>query len=207
MMTRPARFLGLLLLALLLLPLAGAAAAKGLYKIQPGDVLHVEVVEDPSLNRSVLVTPDGRVSLPLAGSVAAAGTTLEDVQGALAGKLAPNFTTPPSVFVSLERTAPPAATGPVALTTVSVYVLGEVNAPGKIEVTPGTTVLQLFAQAKGFTRFAAVRRIQLRRTDRHGAETIYKLNYAAIQAGTSRNGSTVLQEGDVIMVPQRRLFE
>jgi polysaccharide export outer membrane protein len=59
----------------------------------------------------------------------------------------------------------------------------------------------------GFTRFAATKRVQLRRTDANGAETIYPLNYDAIEAGTSPNGAAVLVDGDVIMVPQRRLFE
>ena len=45
-----------LMLALFLAP---AAALANSYNIQPGDVLQMEVLEDPSLNRSLLVLPDG----------------------------------------------------------------------------------------------------------------------------------------------------
>ena len=56
-------------------------------------------------------------------------------------------------------------------------------------------------------QFAATKRIQLRRVDASGTEKVYLINYKAIEDGSSRNGATVLQEGDVILVPQRRLFE
>jgi polysaccharide export outer membrane protein len=54
----------------------------------------------------------------------------------------------------------------------------------------------------GFSKFAATKRIQLRRgTD------LYPLNYKDIEAGKSNAGGTILAEGDVILVPQRKLFE
>jgi polysaccharide export outer membrane protein len=196
--------------ALLLAPLAlaPAALAQNEYRIRPGDVLRIEVIEDPSLNRSVLVPPDGRITLPLAGSVQAGGRGVSQIQADLAGLLAPNFAAPPSVFVSIEQIfqPPPPAPAPPPK-TVGIYVLGEVNNPGQVAVLPGTTVLQLFAQIGGFSRFAATKRIQLRRTDASGTEQVYSINYEAIEQGTSQAGATVLREGDVIIVPQRRLFE
>jgi polysaccharide biosynthesis/export protein len=87
-------------------------------------------------------------------------------------------------------------------------VVGEAAKSGKIGVAPGTTVLQFFAEMGGFSKFAATKRIQLRRTDaKTGEETIYNLNYDAIEAGSSGAGSTTLADGDVIVVPQRKLFE
>ena len=80
--------------------------------------------------------------------------------------------------------------------------MGEAAKPGKLEVAPGTTVLQLFAEMGGFSKFAAVKRIQLRRGDQ-----TFALNYEAIEAGTSDAGATTLQAGDVLIVPQRKLFE
>jgi polysaccharide export outer membrane protein len=196
--------------ALLLVPLAlaPAAMAQEEYRIRPGDVLRIEVIEDPSLNRSVLVPPDGRITVPLAGSVMAGGRPVSQIQTDLAGLLAPNFAAAPSVFVSIEqifRPPPPVPEAPPR--TVGIFVLGEVNSPGQVGIVPGTTVLQLFAQMGGFSRFAATKRIQLRRTDASGQEQIYLINYDAIEDGTSQTGATVLREGDVIVVPQRRLFE
>jgi polysaccharide export outer membrane protein len=195
----------LLALPLLLALLAGTATAQeGDYRIRPGDVLKIEILQDPGLNRSVLVSPDGRFTFPLAGGLTAAGRTLEQVQAELAGRIAANFATAPTVYVSLERVAEPRATGggAPAKTTVEIYVMGEGAKPGRLDVERGTTLLQAFAQMGGFTKFAATKRIQLRR----GGKT-YLIDYTAIEAGTSTAGATVLQKGDVILVPQRRLFE
>lgn len=204
----PGRLFAILLTCLGLM--AGTAVAQDLYRVQAGDTLRIEVIEDPSLNRSVLVAPDGRINIPLAGFIVAEGRPVGAIQNDLALRLEENFAVTPNVFVAVERVfepriEPPAQ--PAAPRTIDIYVLGEVGAPGLKQVAPGTTVLQFFAQMGGFTRFAATKRVQLRRTDANGAETIYPLNYDAIEAGTSPNGAAVLVDGDVIMVPQRRLFE
>ena len=84
--------------------------------------------------------------------------------------------------------------------------MGEVGNPGKLLATPGVTILQALAEAGGLTAFAAQKRIQLRRADPNtGVMTKYLYNYK----GTSNSikGSTVLIPGDVIVVPERRLFE
>lgn len=196
-------------LALTIATLAAAAlpAAAQNYRIQPGDVLKIEVVEDPGLNRDVLVLPDGRISLPLAGSVRAAGQTLEQVQRTLATQLGPNFNAPPNVFVSIASLRPQQApTGPAEAPVIEVFVLGEAANKGKLSIEPGSTLLEAFAQMGGFTPFAATKRIQLRRTE-GGVEKIYRLNYDAILSGASKNGLLGLRDGDVIVVPQRGLFE
>ena len=183
------------------------------YRIRAGDTLRIEVIEDSSLNRNVLVSPDGRISVPLAGTLQASGRTVEEVQIILADQLASNFASAPNVFVAVERVAevapaaPRVAGPPAPPPTNAIYLLGEVANPGKIEVEPGTTILQLFAQMGGFTRFAATQRIQLRRTDALGVETIYTLNYDAMLTGQSPNATALVTEGDVIVVPERGLFE
>ncbi|WP_240794159.1 polysaccharide biosynthesis/export family protein [Pseudorhodobacter turbinis] len=184
--------------------IAGPAAAQS-YKIRAGDTLRIEVLEDSSLNRTVLVAPDGRISVPSAGTLRASGQTVETVQNSLTQRLASSFAATPNVFVSLERLAE-ARTGGAAA-SISVYVMGEVNKPGKLDVTPNTSVLQMFAVMGGFTKFAATKRIQLRRTNpKTQAESVYTLNYPMIEAG-KQSSRAKLMDGDVIVVPQRRLFE
>ncbi len=184
------------------LVVANAAMAQG-YGVRAGDTLRIEVLEDPTLNRSVLVAPDGRISVPLAGGIRASGRTVEEIQQELANRLGPSFATVPNVYVALERQREvrPSST-PSAAPTIDVFVMGEAAKAGKIEVAPGTTVLQLFAQMGGFSKFAATKRIQLRRDGQ-----MFLINYPAIEAGTSQQGATVLAAGDVIVIPQRKLFE
>jgi polysaccharide export outer membrane protein len=73
-------------------------------------------------------------------------------------------------------------------------------------VERGTTLLQFLAESGGLTPFAATKRIQLRRTDAAGQERSYLFNYDAVMSGAQTTVIT-LQKGDVIIVPQRRLFE
>jgi len=195
-----------LLVALASMFIATAAVAQSGYQIQPGDTLQVEVLEDPSLNRSVLVLPDGTISFPFAGSVSASGRSAGQVGSAIKSGIASNFASEPNVFVTVQslRTAP-IGSGPAR---IDVYMIGEIAAPGEKRLGRGTTLLQALAETGGFTKFAATKRIVLRRTDRRtGEQTVSRINYKAIADGTSVGNDIVLRDGDVIIVPERRLFE
>ena len=195
------------------LSVTGALAQDG-YRVRSGDTLSIEVLEDSSLNRNVLVTPDGRITFPFAGAVQASGRTLAEISSAISFAIAGNFASPPNVFVGVnslrevEEVRGGGAVAPAAPPMITVYFIGEVGTPGAREVMPGTTFLQGLSQSGGLTNFAAERRIQLRRTDPHtGAESVVTINYAAIQRGGRLSQNVVLAEGDVILVPQRGLFE
>jgi len=192
------RFFIALIMALVIAPMAMAQS----YLFKAGDTLQVEVLEDSSLNRNTLVLPDGRISLPLAGTVQAAGRTIEQVQADITQKLAPNFAAPPTVFVGLASVGAPRASSGGRSRQIDVYVLGEVENPGKHEIDSGTTVLQFFAEMGGFSKFAATKRVQLRR----GAQ-VQTINYRDLERGGALQGSGVLADGDVIIIPQRKLFE
>lgn len=185
-----------------------SASAQGSYRLQPGDTLTVEVLEDPQLNRSVLVLPDGSINFPFAGQVRAAGRTVGQVQQAITSGIAPNFASPPTVFVTVSGLVPESAPVIATEATINVFFTGEVRSPGLIEVAPGTTFLQAFALNGGLTEFAATKRVQLRRTDPSTLrQSVYVINYRALSDGAAMLRDIVLQDGDVILVPERRLFE
>lgn len=189
---------------------ATAALAQEGYRVNAGDRLAIEVLEDPSLNRQVLVTPDGSISFPFAGSLQAQGRTTGQIASQLSSAIAGNFASPPNVFVSVAglREVRPSGGGIAAPATITIYFLGEVGSPGARAVAPGTTILQALAQAGGLTNFAADRRIQLRRTDpRSFEESVTSIDYRALQRGARLTQNVVLVDGDVILVPQRNLFE
>lgn len=177
--------------------------AQGGYELRPGDTVRVEVFEDSSLNRDVVVLPDGNISFPFAGTLRASGRTLPQLQEALTGGIASNFANRPNVFVSLA--GPPTVQGRA---TIGIYFLGEVGSPGLVEVEPGTTFMQALALSGGPTPFAATKRVQLRRTDpRTHTQRVYKINYNALTRGAALRQDIRLLDGDVILVPERRLFE
>ena len=178
-MTRPGGAMRRIALSFLMMLLAvpAALAQSASYRIQPGDQLQITVLEDETLNRELLVTPDGQISVPLAGTVRVvrpdrrrrredhrrpAGLELRGAAERLRG----------------------ADLGRPDRRALHVFVLGQVNSPGPIEVEQGTTLLQALALAGGPARFAATKRIQLRRTDPStGQEKLYLFNYNAVERG------------------------
>lgn len=130
------------------LSLSTAAMAQSGYAIQTGDTLNIEVLEDPSLDRNVLVLPDGRISFPLIGTITAAGRSVDSLRNALVAALTPDFASPPTVFVSVGRIAEQRETPAPAPEVTTVFAIGEVSRPGEIEGEPGLTILQALAPCR-----------------------------------------------------------
>jgi len=197
-----ASFLGFLLLS--------ATAQAQEYRIRTGDTLAIEVLEDSSLNRATQVLPGGQISFPLIGTINVAGLTVTAAQNTLRQALSDNFATLPNVFVSVTPAPviPRAPRTPAPPVTISIHFLGEVNTPGTRELEPGTTFLQALANSGGFSTFAATKRVQLRRTDpQNNTQNVTVIDYRSISDGAALIQDFPLQDGDVILVPERRLFE
>lgn len=202
------KFFLMLLWSLVLV--ATSAVAQANYRVKAGDTVSIEVLEDSSLNRSLLVLPDGTVNFPFAGSIRAAGRTTGEIQQAVAAGIGSNFATSPTVFVTVSSVSVPApiAPGGALANAIDIYFIGEINQPGLRPMEPGTTFLQAVAQSGGFTRFAATKRVQLRRIDKTtGQQQIFSMNFKALGDGASVTNDVILRDGDVILVPERRLFE
>ena len=172
------------------------------FRLGPGDVLLINGLEDPSLNTEVLVRPDGLITLPLAGTVMAAGKTPEEVAAAVRQQLGPNFVEPPSVSVVLRGLAQRAA----AEEMLTIYILGQVNGPGPRAIPEPVNILQALALAGGTTIFADLEEIQVRKVDEDGLESIVLVNYEAIEKGAVIP-TILVDDGDTILVTERGLFD
>lgn len=201
------RFLGIIgaAAALLLLVHPGAATAQDdeIYVLNPGDRVEVSVLEDPSLNKQVLVLPDGRISLPIAGTLKAAGKSPDQLAAEVRSRLSGIFVSPPTVTVS---TIGLGLTEADAEPPTLVYVLGEVRSPGAVPFEAPLTVAQTLALAGGPGPFAARSRIQVHR-EVEGVRTVELFDYDALENGRSAELGPVLADGDVIIVPERSLFD
>jgi len=183
---------------LALVVMATSALAQNPYRLQPGDTIEITVYQEPDLGRQVLVGPDGRISFPLAGHIAAAGLTLEGTEQRIKDRLKPFFADELDVTVLLV--------GADERPDTTVYVTGEVQSPGAFEVKTKTSVLQAIALAGGLNPYAAKHRIVVRRTVK-GQELVFPYDYGAAENGWPDAGDVVLHHGDVIVVPERGLFE
>ncbi len=174
----------------------------GDYLLEPGDLIDISILEDPTLNRQALIRPDGNISMPLAGTIAAAGRTPEAVQRLIRRRLAKDFVEPPNVTVSLAAVAQEDEWEDPAF-----YVLGEVNEPGRynFDGEKPVTVLQALSLAGGLDVFAARKRVQIRRYV-GDIETLLLFDYDAVESGEGLLQQLFIEDGDVIVVPERGLF-
>lgn len=170
--------------------------------LKPGDTLSISVLQDSKLDRTVVVDPSGQIAFPLAGHFRAQGLTPQAVENILKNKLKSNYKDE-----SLDVTVAVAnAATPEEDLKPKVFITGEILRPGSYVVRQQTTLMQAIALAGGLGPFAAKRRIQVRRRGGPG-EDIFMFDYKAYEAGQDLEGNITLRAGDVIMVPERGLFE
>lgn len=190
-------------LALVLLPLLLCHATA--QALKSGDSLSISVLQDPKLDRTVVIDPRGDIALPLAGRFRARGLTPLAVENILKNKLKNNYKDEnldvTVAVVNAPKDIPEDDLKP------KVFITGEVVRPGSYVVRQPTTLMQAISLAGGVGPYAAKNRIQVRRRGPGGDETIYMFNYRAYEAGLDLEGNITLRAGDVIMVPERRLLE
>jgi len=112
------------------------------YLIQPGDQLDIRFFYNPQLNESVVVRPDGKISLQLVDEIQAAGLTPARLDEELTEKYA------------LELKKPEVTVIVQSFTGQQIYVGGEVNTPGLINYVPGMSTLQAVISAGGLRETA-----------------------------------------------------
>ena len=185
------------------------AARADTYLLRPGDKIEVTVWQEPKLNRVVVVAPDGRISFPLAGRIKAGGSSVESVEAALKARLAKQYTSEIDVTVAIAeiKEKPPRPPAPPEEKILpGIFVTGEVAKPGRYEYRSSINVLQAIALAGGLGAFAAEKRIKIRRKE-GSTETLYEFDYEAFTEGFDLTGNMLLLSGDVVIVPERGLFE
>ncbi len=156
------------------------------YRLGTGDKLRIEVYGEPQLSQSLQVRPDGKITLPLAGDIVAAGRTATELRDALTTALRAFVKNPVVTTIVQEASA------------AQVYVIGEVASPG-VQVLQGPrTVLQVLAQAGGLKEFAKQRDIRVLRKTGTGQRTI---DFDYKDAVNARIDPLYVEPGDTIVVP------
>ena len=163
------------------------------YRLGPEDVLEVTVWKNEALSKVVTVRPDGMISLPLIGDVKASGLTADELSRKIAERLK-EYKDSPQVSVAVKE-----------VNSYYVYIVGEVNKPGKIPLKSHTTVLQAIALAGGFTQYASKSNMALVRMTQNGDGSVREirvpLKYDDLLSGKGEAGNPVLKTGDTIVVP------
>ncbi|HTZ74147.1 MAG TPA: polysaccharide biosynthesis/export family protein [Candidatus Aquilonibacter sp.] len=159
------------------------------YVIGPGDLLSIDVMNEPDVTGKVPVRPDGMITIPLIGDIKASGLTPDKLQANITSKLT-EYVKDPSVTVVVEE-----------MNSRQFNVLGKVLHPGSFPLNKPTRVLDALAQAGGFTEFAKVSKIYVLRRDATGTTTRLPFNYKRVTNGQDDQDDVLLQSGDTVIVP------
>jgi len=162
--------------------------AKEGYLLNPGDKLEISVWKEESLQRQVLVLPDGTISFPLVGNVNASGKTAEQLRK--------------SIITRIKLYVPDAEVTVSVLSTTGnkIYVFGKVATPGAFELSGPIDVLQAISLAGGLTRFADENGIKVLRRF-NGIQKPISFNYNDVVEGEDLKTNFILKSGDLIVVP------
>ncbi len=159
------------------------------YRIQPGDTLEVRFYNNPELNETVTVRPDGKISLQLAPEARAAGLTPEELSRQLTGQYSQELRNPK--IAVLVRT--PASN--------RVYVGGEVFKPGVVSLLAPLTVFQSITEAGGLTNEARTKEIVIIRKGEK-KPIIFTVNLANVIDGSNLSEDVTLMPFDIVFVPK-----
>jgi polysaccharide export outer membrane protein len=163
--------------------------AADVYRLEPGDVMEINVWEEPELMKEALVAPDGSLSFPLVGEIQAAGRSVEEIRQLITEKLREEYIADAAVNVSLLRTS-----------GSRIYVIGRVNRPGVFPLDTSLDVLQALTLAGGAAEFADVEKIKVIRRSEDGSLAI-PFNYQDVERGRGLEQNIVLESGDTVIVP------
>ncbi|WP_457671324.1 XrtA/PEP-CTERM system exopolysaccharide export protein [Thiolapillus sp.] len=164
------------------------------YLVGVDDTLSVSVWRNEELSVSAIVRPDGKITVPVIGDVAAAGRTPEEVADDIRERLS-KYIRSPQVAVSV--------TGLVSNAYLTrVRVTGAVTQPVSTAHRPGMTVLDAVLEAGGLTEFAAPDKARLyRKVD--GKVKAYPVFLKQILQKGNLSTNYRLLPGDIISIPER----
>ncbi|MBK1670151.1 TIGR03016 family PEP-CTERM system-associated outer membrane protein [Rhodovibrio sodomensis] len=169
-----------------------AAAVEPMYEIGPGDTIQITVYREAELSGTYPVRPDGRLSLPLVGTVEVVGRTPMQLADVLEDKF--------SVYLRDPRVD-------VMVTTATgtfqdrVRVIGSAVSPRSVPYRAGMSALDVLTRIGGLSKYAAGDDAYiLRRTD---AETRrIPLNLDALASGDNLSANARIKPGDVLVIPE-----
>lgn len=157
------------------------------YLLRPSDQIAVTVFREPDLSlESVRIGVEGNVSLPMLGSIPAAGMTAEQLEQDVTRRFAAVGLKTPMVSVNITEYA-----------SHLVIVEGAVDKPGVYTFQPGARLSAAIAMASGPRRTAKTEQVAVFRESHEGI-MVAKFDYAQVQQGTMLD--PVLQPGDRVVM-------
>ena len=172
-------------------PIALVQAQKPfVYTIAPGDELDIKFFYNPELNESVIVRPDGMISLQLIDEIHAADLQPLELDRQLTELYSRELRKP--VLTVIVR----------SFTRQRVFVGGEVEEPGLIELPTGMTALQAIFQSGGFKETADPAEALVIRKGPGNKPIPLRIDLESVMEADSAGADLQLRPDDIVFVPK-----
>lgn len=162
------------------------------YKLQPLDLLKVQIFQEPDLDRDVRVSKNHTIVLPLIGTVDLTDLTVHDAEQLITELYGRDYLVNPQVNITVTDYA-----------QRTINVLGAVGGPGTVLIPPERelTLVDAIARSGGFSRLANRTHVSLTRTLPSGEIQHFTINVDKLIEGNAAR-QWIVQDGDVIFVPE-----
>jgi protein involved in polysaccharide export with SLBB domain len=160
------------------------------YKVIPGDILIIAVVGEKELTQDCRVSSSGTITYAWLSNVEVAGKSPADVEQHLRKLLDKDYLVDPTVLVAVKE-----------YKTREVTVIGQVNKPGSILISPEQpmTIVDAVSRAGGFTRGADQSKIYFKRP----GEEKRTFRWEELTKETDPKKTIYVQPRDVIEVKEK----
>jgi len=183
------RIVMVLITALSIIPLAAQEKFTQEYRVGPKDLLEISVFGADELSRTVRVSEDGKVSLPLLGEVLVDGLTKSELEKKLSDLLGEKYVQNPQVTVFIRE-----------YQSKRVSVLGAVEKPGPYQLLGRQTLMQIVSEAGGLTRDAGSDIIIIRQLP-DGTSTSLRISIDDLFLKGDAKLNVPLEAGDIVNIP------
>jgi polysaccharide export outer membrane protein len=163
------------------------------YRLQYSDTVTITYRYTPEFNQNVVIGPDGRAIIAGLGSMVAQGLTLPDFTKQLT-TLSEARLVKPDVSVTLKDYVKP-----------HVYVEGEVNTPGRVELRENLSAMDAISIAGGFKQSGAKSNVLLLRRDAAENTQTRIINLTQFIREHKLEEVPQLRTGDVLYVSSTKL--
>jgi len=163
------------------------------YRVRKGDSFDLDMEFSPEFNQTVVVQPDGYITLKGAGSLHAEGQTL------------PELTDTIKTAYSKILRDPVIAISPKDFEKPYFIATGQVERPGKYDIRSDLTVTEAVALAGGFTEKSKHSQVVLFRPLAQGGYEAKLVNVKKLLKERNLSEDLQVQPGDLVFVPQNQL--
>jgi polysaccharide export outer membrane protein len=158
------------------------------YTLHSGDVIELAYRITPDLNQTVIVQPDGFISIKIGGEVHVGGLTLDQAHKAIVTSVSSDLNDPELNLILKD------------FARAKILIAGEVQHPGPMELREDLTVVSAILSAGGYTNDAKSGQILLfRRVDGNIVE-VRTLNLTRLEKPQAREQDMALRDGDMIYI-------